>query len=130
MLQKFKKMIPLVAMVLLFSSTIAYADDYDIDAYMNPSMQVYSAICEKSIDSSSAVVYSTGTPRECCVRYTVVNSAGYQKSASKKVNIISTTSLSYEGYNVQIGDDIKLRAQNNTVDNTGRFITVKADWIP
>ena len=128
MLKKFKKMIPLVAIVFLFSSTIMYA--YDIDSYLNPNMQVYSSLVEKRTENAAATVYSTGTPRECYVRYMAVNNAGYQKSLSKKANIISTTSLSYNGYNVQVGDYLKLKAQNNTVDNTGRFVTVKTDWTP
>lgn len=128
MLQKFKKMIPFMAAVMLFSSTIAYANVYDIDVYMSPGVVAYSECREKTTENESARVVSIGSPDDCFIRYRVVNNAGYQKSEQKTVTIVSTDYLSYEGYNIQKGDYIKLRAENNAADNSGGFVTLQTRW--
>ena len=48
----------------------------------------------------------------------------------KKLYGVTTATLSYAGYNVQQGDFIKLKIENNTADNSGRFITVQGTWSP
>lgn len=130
MLQKLKKMIPVMAIVMLFSSTIAYAATYDIDAYLAPSGYRHSALREKSVEGSARIV-SIGSPDDCYIRYTVINNAGYQKSEPKVVEIVSTSYVAYpEKNNVQVGDFLKLKAENYATSNGGAFVTLKTNWRP
>lgn len=128
MLQKFKKAIPVIAMVLLFSSTIVYA--YDLEKYMSPGEVAYTALRKKSTENNYAKVVSIVSPNSSSIRYVVLNSEGYPKSEQKTANEVSTIYLSYDGYNVQKGDYVKLKAQNNAADNSGRFVTLQMDWTP
>ena len=130
MKKKMKRFVPTLLVVLLFAGTMVYAAQ-NYDYYMSPGDYKYTPLVQKTNTTTYATVVKGGTAIDYVyARYTVINDRGYAKSEMKKLYGVTTATLSYAGYNVQQGAFIKLKIENNTADNSGRFITVQGTWSP
>lgn len=128
--KKVKRFVPTLLVALLFAGTMTYAAQ-TYDYYMSPGQTQYTPLIQKTSTTTQATVVKGGTAADYTyARFTVVNDRLYAKSETKKLYGITQNVLSYAGYNVQQGDFVRLKIENNTSDNSGRFITVKGTWYP
>ena len=123
-------MLSVLAVMLLFSSTIVYAEtgEYGYHYTLNQTQSLYSDLVIKQYAEDYANVepmYLNGA-----FRVTVVNRYNKDKSETKKVDTgFVVTKLNYGGKAVP-GDYVKLKIYNYPADNAGRICSIHGVWTP
>lgn len=123
-----KKLVMAMAVVVLFSSTIAYGADFSF--YLNPTQTLYTSVQTKTNDTSYAKVNqvtSSGT-----IQYTVVNTSNTAVSVMKKITGVNYANLTYpaEVTDGIFGASLKLKGYNAPGDNNGGIRSASGTWTP
>ena len=125
-----KRMISVITVTLLFSTTIVYANTgesgYHYTLYQTQTE--YSELVVKQNDKD----YARVEPMELngIFRVTVVNSLNKEKSNTRKVSSATVSALLFYEGKVIAGDFVKLKIYNNPADNAGRICSIHGIWIP
>lgn len=127
MKRKIKRLVPLVFIMILFVGTVSYAAQ-NFNFYMSPGHTAYTSTIKKGNTNQYTLIDTDGTDR-IYVRYTVLNEGNTALTSTAKIN---GSMLIHLNYNTTMGlnSQVRLRAVNNTADNSGRFVTAAGTWTP
>lgn len=127
MKKKMKRLIPIVFTMLLFAGTVAYAAQ-NYSFYMSPGSISYTSTISKGNTNQYTLIDTDGTDR-IYVRYTVMNEGNTALTSTAKINGSMLIHLNYNKTMTK-NSSVRLKAVNNTEDNSGRFVTAAGTWTP
>ena len=126
MKKKMKRFVPTLLVMVLLAGMTVLAKEYSI--YLSPGAISYTSTVTKGNGNQYTTIDTKGTDR-IYVRYTVVNSS---KSAVTDMAKIDGSRAITLNYNQKMTERsvVSLKMENNTTDNSGRFVPAAGTWTP
>ena len=118
----------MIVVVLLFSSTIVYAQEIPYQYTLYQSQIVYTNLVVKESEEDFAYIEPKSLNGK--FRMTVVNNYNNAKTTWGTVDSSTINMKLYYNGRAIAGDYLKLKIENYPADNAGGIRSIQGEWIP